>query len=570
MKRWFLSGAALFLSASAAAAQSGGVEAQPLPAVGLWGVGASSAEEARFSADLWRNADPGVLEIGLERLRPAVKSPTGQALLQRLLSVGAPAPAGADPALGEKRIAAAHRLLPPQRVADMLTRAGRLEESDALAPIAVDARFAIGAAQQACALVQAQPESEQAAALKARALCFALNGETAAADLAAEVARGQGVRDDWFFAALARKTGASAAQAQPARLASGADVALSLAQGLAPPGAWAADLPPGRLAGLALREDAPLSLRAAAAGPAATAGVLSGALHAQLTDAALDAARTATPPAALSPALQRWAGVRDAADPLGRAEAVLAAIAAGRSTAERAALSRALAVQLRALSGADAVAPRAADLADWALLAGELEAASALRLMAQTSAPPGWLAALDIALALHGRGGDLDTLAITLARRMEAASDEAGARRVGREIALLQAADLRVPAAAKRFAIARGMPAGARPSSAVLAALRDAAERGAQGETALLAVLALSDVEPEALDGDAGASLVRALISAGLEADGLALATELILAAQNPPPRPAAAPARPAAQPASRPAPARPAPARPAPARPRS
>lgn len=571
MKRWFLSGAALFLSASAAAAQSGGVEAQPLRAVGLWGVGATSAEEARFSADLWRNADPGVLEIGLERLRPAVKSPTGQALLHRLLSVGAPAPPGADdPALGEKRIATAHRILPPQRVADMLTRAGRLEESDALAPIAVDARFAIGAAPQACALVQARPESEEAAALKARALCFALNGETAAADLAAEIALGQGVRDDWFFTALARKTGASAAQAQPARLASGADVALSLAQGLVPPGAWAADLPPGRLTGLALREDAPLSLRAAAAGPAATAGALSASLHARLTDAALDAARAATPPAPLPPALQRWAAVRDAASGLAPAEAVLAAITAGRTIAERAALARALAPELRALAAAPDAAPRAAELADWALIAGEDAAAVSLRQNAQGAAPPARLAALDVALAAAGLNADPDALAATLARRMEAATDEAGARRVGREIALLQAAGLRVPSAAKRFALTRGMAAGARPSSAVMAGLRDAAERNAQGEAALLAVLALAEPDPDALDGDAGAAIVRALGAVGLQADARALAAELILAAQNPPPRPAAAPARPAAQPAARSGPARPAPARPAPARPRS
>jgi hypothetical protein len=574
MKRLFLSGAMLLLGAGGAAAQTGGVEAQPLRAVGLWGVGAAGAQDERFGPDPWRNADPGVLEIGFERLRPTIKSPTGQALAQRLLAMGAPAPQGAETTLGEARIAAAHRILPPQRVAEMLTRVGRLEESDALAPIAIDARFASGASAEACALVQARPDSIDAAKLKARALCFALNNEGAAADLAAEVARGQGVRDDWFFASLARRTGASNAQPQPARFASGADVALSLGLGLAAPGAWTADLPAARLAGLALRADAPLSLRLAAAGPSATAGTLAGAQHAELLNAALDAARAATPPATLAPALQRWAAVRDAADPLARADAVLAAIAAGRTTAERAALARALAVQLRALAGAEAAAPRAAELADWAVLAGEIEAASTLRLLAQTSAPPARLAALDVALAVHGRGSDPDTLAITLARRMEAASDEAGARRVGREIALLQAAGLRVPAAAKRFALARGVPAGARPSSAVMAGLRDAAERGAQGETALLAVLALSDPEPEALDGDAGASLVRALIGAGLDADARALASELILAAQNPPPRPSAGPARPAAAPAARtgPPPSRqpgqPAPA--APARPRS
>ncbi|MGE0597693.1 MAG: hypothetical protein AB7P07_15125, partial [Hyphomonadaceae bacterium] len=138
------------------------------------------------------------------------------------------------------------------------------------------------------------------------------------------------------------------------------------------------------------------------------------------------------------------------------------------------------------------------------------------------------MAPLDAALAvMNNARGEQALMAV---RRRIDAGGASGARGAARDVAILTALGLPSDGAVQSFLLANAPQGGARADAGAMAALASAAERGAMGEAALLAVVAAGEGGPARLDADSLASLLRALRTVGLEDDARRIAVEALLA----------------------------------------
>ncbi len=136
------------------------------------------------------------------------------------------------------------------------------------------------------------------------------------------------------------------------------------------------------------------------------------------------------------------------------------------------------------------------------------------------------LAPLDAALAIMaGVQGDAGTMAMH--RRIDAAG--ANAARAARDVAILSALGAPVDGQVESFLFANAPQGGVRGESGALLALASAVERGAQGEGALLAVIA-SGAGPARLDAESVERIVRALRGLRLENEAQHFAIEALVA----------------------------------------
>lgn len=563
------------LALLAAPVQAQSVRAQNLSDLGLWGVAPAGASEAPTS--LWSSADPRLLALAFDRVGAPPKSPALQALARRLATVAAAAPPGGveDVASARRRFALATRVARPDDAADMALRAPRLDLDPDLSQIATDAAFAAGRIDPACRVVQALAGRTEPYWLQARAACFALRGEGSAADLAADLARAQGVTDPWFFAAIAASTGAAPKAPATGQFGTGLSIALSRALKLLPAREADAGLSPAALVALARLSDLPAPVRAAYADRAAAVGALDVAEHARILDAALaqaeaEAAAAAPPPPAAAPAtapappgvivappppppprlgsatLELRRTMRDTPDAAGKAAALARVLGRDRTTAQRAAVARLYAAEIAQAVGAPPDGDAALRLAEAALLAGDGRPAQIAR---DTGAARGLLpadiAALDMLLVTAGGPAPVSLFDTALARRIDLAPPgDAAGRLIAREVLIAGAAGAPAASGVRLAILARGLPAGGvRPSSAVMGLLDLARARGAHGEAASLALLAAWDIEPGALDGEAAASIISALIQGGFAAEARAFAVEAVAGGRTPPPAPPPPPA---------------------------
>lgn len=557
---------------SPALAQS--VRAQSLGDLGLWGVAPAGAAEAPPA--LWTVADPRLLALAFDRIGGPPKSPALQGLARRLATVAAEAPPGGaqDAGSARRRFALAARVARPDDAADMALRAPRLDLDPELSQIAVDAAFAADRIEPACRVVQALAGRIEPYWLQARAACFALRGEGLAADLAADLARAQGVTDPWFFAAIAAKTGAAPKAPATGQYGTGLAIALSRALKLAPAREADAGLSAAALVALARLSDLPAPIRAAYADRAAALGALDVAEHARILDDALAqaeaaAAAAAPPPASApapvatlpltqpgavaapappappprlgSPTLELRRTLRDTPDAAGKAIALARILGRERTTAQRAATARLYAADIAQAVGAPPDGDAALRLAEAALLAGDGRPAQIARdTGAARGLQPADIAALDLLLVAGGGRAPVQIFDTALARRIDLApTGDAAGRMVAREVLIASAAGAPAASGVRLAILARGLPAtGVRPSAAVMALIDLARARSAHGEAAMLALLAAADIEPGALDGEAAASIIATLVQAGFAAEARAFAVEAIAGGRAPPPSP--------------------------------
>lgn len=575
-----------------------------LAELGPWGVAALPPGARALPSDLWRGSDPALLAIFFDTLSPDQRFASLQDLTRRTLLSGGSAPESAissgarDPALARAR--AAMRLAPAAQAARLLQawpQSG--SDRETVAALRVDALLRAGMTEEACRQVAAGllPEGGLET-LETRAVCYALNGEAAAAELAADLAAGLAPdgADPWLartLALVARGTTAPAtapatppvaapgpntaapragttAPGGPApafRATSGRALVLSLRAGLAPTAAdlgaldtatlailmeqtaWLVRLDPGRRRALAVQAAvrgalAPEALEGfpppppppAATRPARPPTAKAGPA-APAPGASVPPQPTPPPPPPNPAALlaERW----QAAGGFG----LKGVLARGGTGALRAGLTDASGLDsvVSARLALIAIQADAPDLAD----AWLRQAASVSDNAAATAAHDPRLALI---LALSGRAPEM-----AAERRLaEAGADPAALRLALRDIWIARAAGL--PASGFHAAIARhGLPERADARIAQRLLLEDAARRGSKGEVAIIAAWALQGVDPAQADPALVAAAVAAMRAVGLADEALALAREyltaLMVAAIAPPPAPPAGAPRPAATP---------------------
>lgn len=511
------------------------VQAREIQALDLW---SASARDTGLPSTLWRGAGARTVDAVLSELPGKPLTPAFADLARRLLATGGAAPDGAgdDATLAGRRARALVALGDPVGAEAILSRTPRVAESEALTRARAEAALALGRADVACEAERRLQENRGGAApLQLRALCQALDGQTAASQVTADLWRGQGGRDAAFERLLTAANVGAAPGAPDARDPLTYALSRKLNLDLAPALAAAA---PSVLVGLAADESAPRALRLEAAARALRSGAMSAsAVAAVYAPPATPAAGEAVPPP--PPTLAEATAL-----PGARAEAALYGLAVSgtdlalREEATLALLRRARAGEFRGL--ARLAAPAIASLvqagaepkeplllATASAAAGDAETAALLRGRIEQggAVTPLVLAQLDALIALAGdrpAGPVLDRL-IELA-----GTGDARAKAAARDAAILLAAAGAPMSPDARLEFARLDGAAPRASFNRLTALQAAADAGAAGETGLYAVsIALQQPQPTAADR---AAAVRALSKAGLGADARAIAIEGLLA----------------------------------------
>jgi hypothetical protein len=288
------------------------------------------------------------------------------------------------------------------------------------------------------------------------------------------------------------------------------------------------------LVALARADNAPQPQRAQAAWQAYRRGALSvqdartilSATPAEITSAlpplvaalrAVEAARAnaAAPAAGVAP------------DSLAAATAIAGALRAATTPADFYAVARFFRQDIAALQSApDAAA--AVLFARAAIAVGDRQLGARLTASArQAGAEEGALAPLDAALvALGGPRGEQGTVAMQ--RRIDRGAGPP--RAAARDVAILAALGAPVDGTVQSFLLQNPPQGGARADAGAMLALNAAAERGAVGEGALLAVAAAGEGGPARLDAESVERIIRALRTLRLEEDARRIAMEAILA----------------------------------------
>ena len=537
-RRWLFAAAAMAaLTPLAAGAQSAlptPVETQQLESLDAWSVSALARGQGALNGDLWAHSDAAVVAALLARLPSVYESPSALRLAQRVLFSGGAAPQGDGREAARQRFEALGRMGAADQLATMAGGAGDALHDPDIAQFAAQAELARGRRPEACARGRAAALSDTAPIflVRLRAFCSAVSGDRAAVDLALEMGHGAAAEDGWYRAALAAVAGAPGARPPGARYDNALATQISIAAHLRPAARALTNASTLALLALARGDDAPQPQRVQAAELAFRRGALPVGEARAILLATPDTVTTA-----LAPMAATLRQVAAAQAPVEAAGAISGLLRQAAGPADFAAASRLFRAEINALRSApDAGAALA--MARAALLNGDLQDAQRLIASArQAGAEESVLAPLDAAAAASvGARGDDGTFA--LKRRIDAAGASM-ARSAARDVALLMALGARADDGARAFLAASPPTGGAAADGAATTALADAAQRGAVGETALLAALAILP-RPGRLDADSLSHIIAALIAVGLENDARRLAVEAILAGQPP----AAAPAR--------------------------
>lgn len=272
----WLAGAALLLCTSGPVIAQ--VQSSALTDATPWTYNFLTDGEPKLPAASWTNADPAtVLEL-LRDTRTGSLSPAEQLLLRRVILSGTSEPEGdlAAQLLAERarimvaigEAGAAARLLPELTAPP---------EDMAPEELSLDLRMALGENDAVCT---EGLEGARSGAFWARlrAICSALAEESARAELAVEIAAGEGVTDPWLARAVFYATGVLDAKPE-ARFDDGLNLALSAKAQLPPSQTSVSSSRKDIAAAIARSDSFSPALRAQAAGVASEAGLLEPAIH---------------------------------------------------------------------------------------------------------------------------------------------------------------------------------------------------------------------------------------------------------------------------------------------------
>lgn len=347
------------------------VQSSALPDADLWSVGFLPQEDKALPREAWAKSDVDDLLTLTRNTRTRKLSPAERILMRRLILSPAIAPdnAKSDDLLAERarlmfqigEASAAAQLLPTLKKAPIGLDA---EE------VAVDLQLAIGQTEAACL---SGAEREGVFWTKLRAVCFALDDNTAEAELAMELAAAQGVNDAWLNKAIFAASGALPTKPE-ARYESGLSLAISAKAGLEPSINSIANSRLDLAAAIARLNTFSPAMRVQAAGVAAEAGLLDGGEHRELYKA-LIATEEFSPRTPLEVALKTTLTPDN--DSSAKARALRAALRTARGNIGRyAAVSRLLIEDIEELPVVPGNARMALDFAGAALAGGDPDAAA--------------------------------------------------------------------------------------------------------------------------------------------------------------------------------------------------
>jgi hypothetical protein len=468
------------------------VQSVTLGEVGPWGAAALPEGIAPLTSDLWRGADPQTLSILFSKITPDQRFPSLQNLTRQAIFSGGAAPTS-DPAISRQRFEVANRLGPAEATARLVFSVPRLASDPDLTAIGIDAGLRVGRIDDACSLIDAvaAPPSNLAW-LEARAACYALNDEPAAANLTVDLAKSRGLTDTWLSRSIAAVAGPLTAP-PPFRSDSGRAVALSLRANLRPPTT------------LSATQD-PMALSALIGQPNFMASLPPGE---RLTLIRNGVSRGVVPVAAV--ANQQPEPEPETSAPLPPLPAQISQrLLAAPNLALRAFEGRNAADQLRSIMTTQPGLMTLSDvpiLTEAALWAGDGPLASSIAALSPNALDP----RLALVLALY----DANNQNQIVQQRFDAASDPAARRLAMREVVIAWSAGLPVTTGLSTL-VESGLPWGPAGNAGLRTALDLAANRGSKGEVILLTALATQGVEPASIDPETLISAVKALRQVGL------------------------------------------------------
>lgn len=515
--------AAGLLAAPMALAQSGGIESGSLAELDPWAVGGIGRGETALPRSLWSKSDPVALTALFDRIPAAPGSPAAARLFRQALLSPSDAPPGDAVLAARKRYETLARLGAADELVGMVAGSGEAKRDPGIALYATQADLARGRLRDACRRAETiQPDTPPPFVLRLRALCFADAGEKEGADLALEVARTAGAGDPWFQTAVGVMNGAAPARAPLARFDTSLNAEASIAAKLrTPPTNALVNASALALSIVARSETSPPALRAQAAWKALKQ-------YAIAPDVARAAGRgeTGATPSALGLAVSR---VEAASGPYAQALAIEGALKTAKPQGDFTAMSRLFASDIARLPIDPGTAPAATTFTRAMVAVGDYRAAHAWRRIADTVASDaGVLGILDVALTVSRN--DTQNAHFAADRRIDTAAARTGGL-VTRDLMAMDALGLGIGAAAQGY-VARNLPApGRKPDPALMTQLTTAAGRGAVGETAIYAGMAVGD-GAETLDAGALAQVIAALRTVGLQEAARTVAIEAVIGGQ--------------------------------------
>ena len=495
-----------------------------------WEVGAATRAEGQLPNTLWKNSDAVAVGALFDKLTKPFDSPAANRLARAALLSPGSAPAGSDAASKEavrKRFAALGRFGAAEEIGTMVSASPAALQDPSIAMFAAQGDLARGKTQDACRRAQA-PSNANDFFLRLRAFCFAAGGDSAAADLALDVARTSGVNDPWLFSALPVVNAPDAKTKPAAKYDNSLDTVVSLTGGFKPalkPLAGSSPLAMGALA------------RSSATAPAirveaAVATMRVNALDAASARAALESGAALKPTKAAPVPMQVGAvkTVAAATESGARAAALEAALNGMLNFGDYVALARMFQSDLAALPKDVTTAAAGTAMARANLALGDYKSAAEWRNVVMQSATPPPAAitsALDAALVAAGQGNS-ETAKVVVERRISLASG-LSLRRAARDVVILQALGVPAPAPAAGFLNTnQPAPATAKADQAALAKAVESSQRGAQGETAIYVAQALA-AGADKVELDAVVTAIQALRAVNLMEAARIVAVEAMI-----------------------------------------
>lgn len=510
---------AMSCGVSGASAQ---IESEGLGALDPWGRGYLAEDEQGFPKSFWRASRTEDLLPLMRDARTRSLTPAERTLLRRVVLSPGYAPSGdMSKALLAERARLMFDLGEAFAAADLM---GKLEESPkgiVAEELAVDLQFALGQAASACNTVRT-PGKTGEFWLRMRAVCFALEGDQAGAELAVELAQASDIRDEWLFSAISAAF-VSDGPKPAARFDTGYALTVSVLADLTVPINAVGYSRPDLAAAMAKRETLPPELRVLAAGAGAEAGLVSpqeqlNAYAALLSEE--DFQPTSPVEAALVSLAEKGSSNSD------RARHIATALQASRGSSARFyAVARLLGPALQTLKATEETDRYASVFAAALLSLGRPEDAQAWIASAAAAEDAEerafehhWLTGLGVLL-----GNDADDRWIEAL--IDAADSKGKIAATSRLLTIFVARDVPVPAAGRAYLVGQGenQSDGSDPTARV-AAILAAAQSDAAGE-AVLHLLKLTDGDPSKVPAGNLVVLLKALDELSLDdaADALAL-----------------------------------------------
>jgi hypothetical protein len=464
-----------------------------------------------------------------------------------------------DAGLAQGRFLAAMRLGPADSASQLLKNVPRLTTKLDLAALAIDAAFRQGNSEEACGLFAAVTSDHSSTALESalwleiRATCYALNGEVAAANLSADLARARGQSDAWLGRVIAATSG-TVTSPPPFRTDSGRALALSMKAGLRLPKGLAQTGDPATVAAIlawpGFVEKLPVEEQSALLRRVAETGLATSA-----QEESLRPSPPPTPPTQPTTPTPPETALTEP-PPVDAAAQALAAQWGQRLTRATTAQSRALEARLSladlrnlAQSTPQALTPQLAPiLVEGALWAGDGKLARTIANHSGAILSP----RIQLVMALADPiAGDQP-----VQRHIDAAKNPNAQRQAVRDALIAWSAGFATPGGSVAL-LRPGLPETRGGQAGMRIALNWAATRGSKGEVALLVGLALQGLEPASVDSETMAAALTALHDVGLAASAQELAREYLLALEGvlPTKPPAKATTAPDQKPASAPKP---------------